>query len=89
MLYHAVPPARLAAALRDGLLPTSRPHVHLARKVDHARNALRDDGPTAVVLAVDSAAMHAAGHPFWCSPKATWLVSRVPAAFLSVAAETA
>ena len=82
VLYHAVPADRLAAALRDGLAPTARRHVHLARRADHARNALRDE-QRPVVLAIDAAAMHDAGHAFYASPKATWLVGFVPPAFLS------
>ena len=82
MLYHAVPAADVEAVLRDGLHPTRRPHVHLARKAEHARAALGDgDG---VVLAVDAAAMHAGGHGFFVSPKATWLVHAVPPEHLRV-----
>ncbi len=82
MLYHAVFAADVDLALRSGLHPTRRPHVHLARKAEHARAALgEDDG---VVLAVDAAAMHASGHGFFVSPKATWLVHSVPAEHLRV-----
>ena len=83
VLYHAVPAGAVETALREGLHPTRRPHVHLARKAEHARAALGlEDG---VVLAVNAAAMHAAGHGFFVSPKATWLVHAVPAEHLAVA----
>ena len=84
MLYHAVPAARLDAVLRSGLAPTNRPHVHLARRADHAKNSLREE-LSPIVLAVDAAAMHAAGLAFYASPKGTWLVDGVPADFLTPA----
>ena len=83
VLYHAVMPDDVAVALRDGLLPTGRPHVHLARRADHARNAIRDTDNASVVLAVDAAAMSRDGVAFYCSPKATWLVDAVPPRYLS------
>lgn len=81
VLYHAVPADRVEAALREGLQPTRRPHVHLSRRPDHAKSALKEENrPT--VLQIDARAMHAAGHLFYVSPKATWLVDEVPAAFI-------
>ncbi len=83
VLYHAVPADRVATVLADGLVPAGKPHVHLSRRPEHARNALRPEvGPT--VLIVDAAAMSAAGHAFFCSPKATWLVGAVPRQYLRV-----
>lgn len=78
VLYHAVPADSVDAALREGLQPTRRPHVHLSRRADHARSALKE-GERPVVLQVDAASMHAEGHRFHVSPKASWLVHRVPA----------
>ena len=82
-LYHAVPEADADRVARDGLSPTGRPHVHLARRPDHARGAVGEGRGPAVVFVVDAAAMHAAGHAFYVSPKATWLCDRVPPRFLA------
>lgn len=83
VLYHAVMPERLPDVLRHGLVPTGRPHVHLARRPEHARNAIRDTQDAATILRIDAAAMNDAGHGFYVSPKATWLVARVPPRFVS------
>ena len=87
-LYHAVSADRLAVVLADGLRPTGKPHVHLARQPVHARNAIRGE-LRPVVLAVDAAAMHAAGFTFYASPKGTWLTAHVPPRFLSAAGAVA
>ena len=81
VLYHAISADRLTEVLRDGLVPAGRPHVHLSRRPEHARNAIREELEP-VVLLVDTAAMHAAGFTFYASPKGTWLTGPVPARFL-------
>ena len=82
MLYHAVPPELAERVWRDGLLPTGRPHVHLARKPLHARNAIRDDLGESTLLEIDAAAMVRDGFSFYVSPKATWLTPAVPPRYL-------
>lgn len=83
VLYHAVMPEQLPDVLQHGLVPTGRPHVHLARKPEHARNAIRDTEDASTLLRIDAAAMSEAGHGFYVSPKATWLVASVPPRFMS------
>lgn len=83
VLYHAVPADRVETALREGLQPTGRPHVHLSRRADHARSALKEE-ERPVILQVDARSMHAEGHRFYVSPKATWLVHHVPADRLQI-----
>ncbi|MFC9228115.1 RNA 2'-phosphotransferase [Streptomyces decoyicus] len=86
----AVPPGRLfhgtvvhtVAAIRDeGLRPMSRHAVHLSPDRETAtRVGARRGKP--VVLTVDAAAMHRAGHVFRVSGNGVWLTSHVPAQFL-------
>ncbi len=83
VLYHAVEADQVELALREGVHPTGRPHVHLARKAAHARSALRDGGASAIVLQIDAFAMHGAGYLFFASPKSTWLTHHVPARFIA------
>ena len=81
VLYHAVSADRLEAALSQGLVPGGRPHVHLSRRPEHARKAIREEHHP-VILRVDAAGMHAAGCRFFASPKGTWLTGTVPAGFI-------
>ncbi|WP_030988809.1 RNA 2'-phosphotransferase [Streptomyces sp. NRRL S-1813] len=86
----AVPPAQLfhgtvvhsVAAIRDeGLRPMSRHAVHLSPDRETAtRVGARRGKP--VVLTVDAAAMHRAGHVFRVSGNGVWLTGHVPAQFL-------
>lgn len=78
VLYHAVPADHLEQTLDKGLHPTRRPHVHLSRRPDHAKSALKEEDRP-VVVEIDARSMHAAGHRFYASPKGTWLVHHVPA----------
>ncbi|WP_326619623.1 RNA 2'-phosphotransferase [Streptomyces decoyicus] len=86
----AVPPAQLfhgtvvrsVSAIRDeGLRPMSRHAVHLSPDRETAtRVGARRGKP--VVLTVDAAAMHRAGHVFRVSGNGVWLTGHVPAQFL-------
>jgi putative RNA 2'-phosphotransferase len=81
VLYHGTVGAALADILRDGLLPMRRHDVHLSATVGTAvRVGSRRGRP--VVLEVDAAAMHAAGHEFRVSANGVWLTSAVPPAYL-------
>lgn len=83
VLYHAVSADRLARVLAEGLTPTGKPHVHLARRPQHARNAIRAQHRP-ILLAVDAARACAEGGTFYVSPKGTWLTPAVPPQFLQV-----
>lgn len=81
VLYHGTVRAALPDILRDGLLPMNRHDVHLSATVETAvRVGARRGRP--VVLAVDAAAMHAAGHEFRVSANGVWLTAAVPPAYL-------
>lgn len=82
VLYHGTSERAIAAIEREGLKKMRRHHVHLSADVATARNVGARHGPP-VVLAVDAAAMHAAGVAFYRSANGVWLVDAVPPAFIS------
>ncbi|ADV66836.1 RNA 2'-phosphotransferase [Deinococcus maricopensis] len=82
-LYHGTVRAATGDIFREGLRPMARHHVHLSPDTATAvRVGARRGRP--VVLRVDAAGMHAAGHRFYCSENGVWLTDTVPPAFLSV-----
>jgi putative RNA 2'-phosphotransferase len=84
VLYHGTGERTLAAIMREGLLRMARHHVHLSGDVATARAVGARHGRP-VVLAVDAAAMHRAGHTFYRSANGVWLVAHVPPEYLSLA----
>jgi putative RNA 2'-phosphotransferase len=86
VLYHGTPDRNLASIQRDGLRRGSRHDVHLSADVATARRVGARRG-RAVVLAVDTAGMVAAGHEFRVSANGVWLVDAVPPAYLRVVDE--
>lgn len=80
-LFHGTVGRQLAAIRAEGLRPMSRHAVHLSPDRETAtRVGARRGRP--VVLTVDAAAMHRAGHVFQVSANGVWLTDRVPAAYL-------
>ncbi|MFC6984437.1 RNA 2'-phosphotransferase [Streptomyces cirratus] len=80
-LYHGTVTTALDAIRSEGLRPMARHHVHLSADRETAtRVGARRGRP--VVLAVDAAAMRAAGHVFRISANGVWLVDAVPPRFL-------
>lgn len=82
-LYHGTNERALAAVLRDGLRPMGRQQVHLSADVDTARRVGARRGRP-VVLAIDAAALHAAGAVFTRSANGVWLVDAVPTQHLRI-----
>jgi putative RNA 2'-phosphotransferase len=81
ILYHGTVGRNLAAIRAEGLRPMRRNHVHLSPDRETAiRVGARRGVP--VVLVVDAAAMHAAGHEFRRSVNGVWLADAVPPGFL-------
>jgi len=80
-LFHGTASRFLAAIQAQGLTPQSRQHVHLSADVDTARVVGQRHG-SPVVLRVDAAKMHEAGHVFYRSLNGVWLTQTVPAEFL-------
>jgi putative RNA 2'-phosphotransferase len=81
LLFHGTVARSLAAIRAEGLRPMSRQHVHLSPDRETAvRVGARRGRP--VILIVDAAAMHDAGHAFRRSENGVWLTEAVPPAFL-------
>ncbi|WP_089252765.1 RNA 2'-phosphotransferase [Asanoa hainanensis] len=82
LLFHGTSATAVPAILRDGLVKRARHAVHLSADVPTARIVgARRPGEVAL-LAVDAAAMAAAGHRFQCSANGVWLTEHVPPAFI-------
>jgi len=81
-LYHGTPSRNLASIRERGLIRGSRHHVHLSADTETAAKVGQRRG-SAVVLAVDSAGMAAAGHMFYRSTNGVWLTDSVPPSFLA------
>ncbi|MEU5692587.1 RNA 2'-phosphotransferase [Actinosynnema sp. NPDC020468] len=82
-LYHGTVARSLPAILAEGLRPMSRHDVHLSPDTATAeRVGARRGRP--VLLRVDAAALHAAGHRFQVSANGVWLTSAVPPTHLTV-----
>lgn len=81
-LYHGTVERFLDAIMAEGLTRQSRQHVHLSADVKTARTVGARRGKP-IVLVVDAAAMHAAGHPFFRSENGVWLTDAVPPRFLT------
>ena len=80
-LYHGTVERNLASILRTGLRPGSRRDVHLSPDVETARAVGRRRGEP-VVLVVDAARLHDAGHEFRRASNGVWLTDAVPPAYL-------
>lgn len=81
VLYHGTGQGTVEAILRKGLCKMSRHHVHLSSDITTARKVGARHGHS-VVFTVDAAAMHEAGHTFYCSENKVWLVDYVPPEYL-------
>jgi putative RNA 2'-phosphotransferase len=80
-LFHGTADRFLGSIRRHGLIRGRRHHVHLSADRDTAlRVGSRHGQP--VILIVDAAGMHAAGHAFFLSANGVWLTESVPPAFL-------
>ncbi|MDP9384937.1 MAG: RNA 2'-phosphotransferase [Actinomycetota bacterium] len=76
VLYHGTHPGALDTILASGLAPMGRRHVHLSPDVATARQVGARRGRP-VVLAVDAAALHAAGQAFYRAENGVWLTGPV------------
>ncbi|TGD80326.1 RNA 2'-phosphotransferase [Hymenobacter wooponensis] len=80
-LYHGTVAAALPAIREQGLQKMQRHHVHLSPDVETARHVGSRRGRP-VLLAVDAAALHAAGATFYQSGNGVWLTDEVPPQYL-------
>ena len=86
VLFHGTATRFLDSIRRQGLIAGSRTHVHLSADEATALNVGQRHGRP-VVLVVDAAAMHAAGHAFYRSDNGVWLTGAVPALHLRFPAD--
>ncbi|MFF4549564.1 RNA 2'-phosphotransferase [Streptomyces sp. NPDC001435] len=83
-LYHGTVARNLESIRAAGLRPMNRHDVHLSADRETAtRVGARRGRP--VVLTVDAAAMHRAGHVFHISANGVWLTKAVPPEYLRFA----
>lgn len=87
VLYHGTASQNVEAIRREGLKRMSRHHVHLSGDMSTALMVGARHGKP-VVLDVDAAAMHRAGHEFYRSANGVWLVDHVPPEYLEVTRNT-
>ncbi|GGR32397.1 RNA 2'-phosphotransferase [Deinococcus ruber] len=83
VLYHGTAAQFTAAIFREGLQRRQRHHVHLSPDKDTARTVGARRGRP-VILTIDAAAMHTAGHLFYRSENGVWLTDSVPPEYLAV-----
>jgi len=81
VLYHGTVERFLPSILATGLRPGSRQFVHLSVDVATAQLVGRRRGAP-VVLVVDAAGAHAAGHAFRRASNGVWLTDQVPPGYL-------
>lgn len=81
VLHHGTYADAVGTVMVEGLSAMGRTHVHLSADPETAQRVGSRRGPP-VVLRIDAAAMHTAGHRFWCSDNGVWLVEGVPPRFL-------
>lgn len=82
VLYHGTVPRFVDAIRGQGLKRGSRHHVHLSPDRETATLVGRRRGDP-VVLVIDAARMHAAGHAFFLSANGVWLTDHVPAQYIA------
>jgi putative RNA 2'-phosphotransferase len=83
VLYHGTVRRFLPSILAGGLRAGSRRDVHLSPDVETARRVGARRGEP-VILVVDAAALHAAGHEFRRASNGVWLTDAVPPEHLRV-----
>ncbi|MEV0083137.1 RNA 2'-phosphotransferase [Saccharopolyspora sp. NPDC050642] len=80
-LFHGTVARSLTGIRAEGLRPMNRHHVHLSVDRETAKRVGGRRGRP-VVLTVDAAGMHAAGHEFRVSANGVWLVDHVRPGFI-------
>lgn len=86
LLYHGTVSRFLPGIMAGGLRPRGRHHVHLSADPHTASHVGARRGRP-VVLGVDAAGMHHAGHLFYQAANGVWLTAHVPARWIRVAGE--
>ena len=82
VLYHGTVERFREAIKREGLRPMQRQHVHLSADPETA-SAVGQRRGKPLILTIDAAALHAAGHTFYLSANGVWLTDAVPPGYFS------
>ena len=82
-LFHGTPRTSLDSILSTGLNRAKRHHVHMSTNKAIMLEAARRRGEP-VLLRIDAAAMHEAGHAFFLTGNDVWLTEAVPPRFIEV-----
>ena len=86
VLYHGTATRNLESIRAKGLLKGRRHHVHLStNKQTMLQVAMRHGKP--VLLVVQAALMHDAGHEFFVTGNHVWLTEHVPPQFITLSDE--
>jgi putative RNA 2'-phosphotransferase len=80
ILLHATDPVSAAVIEREGLRAMGRLYVHLTSDREYAQSIRRSSN---VTLEIRAAAAHLRGISFYQANEIVWLVSAVPAEFIS------
>lgn len=83
VLYHGTSDEAVDSIMKQGLLPMSRHHVHLSADLETAKSVGGRRKRGVVIFKVDAKAMLADGIQFFRSENGVWLVSAVPAKYLT------
>jgi putative RNA 2'-phosphotransferase len=81
LLYHGTVEKFITAIQKEGLKKMNRQHVHLSKDKETAVKVGGRRGKP-VILVINAAAMHAAGHAFYLSANEVWLTDEVPAQYI-------
>lgn len=81
VLFHGTATRFLDSIREQGLLKMQRHHVHLSADIKTTMDVGARHGKP-VLLTIQAAEMHAAGHAFFRSTNGVWLVDHVPVTFI-------
>ena len=82
ILLHGTPTRFVDTIRKEGLKKMKRHHVHLHTDLKTA-TAVGNRRGQAVILKINSQAMHEAGYTFYVTPNDVWLVDQVPPEFIT------
>lgn len=81
VLFHGTASTSVAGIMATGLQSRKRQHVHLSHDTETATMVGKRHGKP-VIMRVDTVAMVADGHDFFCSENGVWLTREVPVKYL-------
>lgn len=81
VLFHGTTGKNVENIKNKGLLKMKRHHVHLSTDTETAVKVGSRHGKP-VILRINAAAMHEAGHTFFVSKNGVWLTANVPPVFI-------